>query len=138
MPAGPSPLGFAYFVGVKCVGYIAAAYVIRKFYPDTESGPVKIGLARTAIGVGVGLAYGGLWILLAHNLAGQNDLGYLIGLLPVRLGEWLLLLHLFFDRGLKERPKALKAALGGSIWSFCLDAIGIAAAFVIPGGFWVC
>jgi hypothetical protein len=49
---------------------------------------------------------------------------------------WLL--HLFFDRRLKNRPKAIKAALGGTVWSYCLDAAGIAAAMVIPGGIWVC
>jgi hypothetical protein len=47
-------------------------------------------------------------------------------------------LHLFFDRGLVDRQKAFRVAVGGTLWSYRLVAIGIAAAFVIPGGFSVC
>ena len=149
MPMGPEPLGFAYFVGVKLGGYTAAAYALRKVYPNTQAGAVKAGVARTAIGIGAGLAYGALWFLLATKVLHTDDPGhgeqsmlaeyaYLTGLLPVRLAEWLLLLHLFFDRHLKNRATSLKCAVAGSIWSYCLDAIGIGAALVIPGGVWVC
>jgi hypothetical protein len=46
--------------------------------------------------------------------------------------------HLFFDRGLVDPQKAFRVAVGGMLWSYRLVAIGIAAAFVIPGGFSVC
>jgi hypothetical protein len=140
MPAGPGPLGFAYFVGVKFVGYTAAAYSLRKVYPDFKAGIAKVGAARTAIGLVAGLAYGALWILLCSKVFRTQDptFAYLLGLLPVRIAEWLLLLHLFFDRTLKDRQKAIKCAIAGSVWSYCLDAIGIGAALVIPGGIWVC
>jgi hypothetical protein len=95
--------------------------------------------------------YGALWflILLAIKVFHTGDTGrgaqsaiatygYLAGLLPVRIGEWLLLLHLFFDRNLKKRAKDVKSAFAGAAWSYCLDAIGIGAALVIPGGVWVC
>ena len=59
-------------------------------------------------------------------------------LIPIRLAEWSLLIHLFFDRGLVERARDLKFATAGSLWSFVLDAVGIFSAFVVPGGFWVC
>jgi hypothetical protein len=137
---GPAPLGFAYFVGVKFAGYTAAAFVIRKAYPAFKGGTVKVGAARTAIGLVAGLAYGAAWILLSSRVFRTQDptFAYLLGLLPVRIAEWLLLLHLFFDRNLSDRKRAIKSAVGGSIWSYCLDAIGIGAALVIPGGIWVC
>lgn len=66
------------------------------------------------------------------------EYAYLAGLLPVRLAEWLLLLHLFFDRNLKKRAKDIKSVLAGAAWSYCLDAVGVGAALVIPGGIWFC
>jgi hypothetical protein len=59
-------------------------------------------------------------------------------LIPIRLVEWSLLIHLFFDRGLVRRARDLKFAALGSLWSFALDGVGVMSAFVIPGGFWVC
>jgi len=149
MPAGPSILGFVYFVGVKFAGYTAAAYVLKKAYTESPAGVAKVGAARTGIGIGAGLAYGALWFLVATKMFHSDEPGhgaqtaiaeyaYLVGLLPVRLVEWMLLLHLFFDRNLKNRAKDAKSAFAGTAWSYCLDAIGIAAALVIPGGIWVC
>jgi hypothetical protein len=59
-------------------------------------------------------------------------------LIPIRLAEWSLLIHFFFDRGLVQRGRDLEYAAYGSLWSFVLDAVGILAAFVVPGGFWIC
>jgi hypothetical protein len=140
MPGGPSPLGFAYFVGVKLVGYTVAAVVLKRSYANSTAGTLKVGAIRTAIGVGAGLAYGGLWFLLADRASGGDyqDVAYIVGLIPIRIAEWSWLIHLFFDARLRQKNKAIRAVVGGTIWSYCLDAIGIAAAFVIPGGFWVC
>ena len=149
MPAGPSILGFVYFVGVKFAGYTVAAYALKNVYTGSTASIAKVGAARTGIGIGAGLAYGALWFFLATQIlrtdqpghGGQSTIAeyaYLAGLLPVRLAEWLLLLHLFFDRHLKNRATSLKSAVAGSVWSYCLDAIGIGAAFVIPGVVWVC
>ena len=149
MPMGPSPLGFVYFISIKFVGYTAAAYVLKKAFTESPAAIASVGAARTGIGVGTGLLYGGLWFFLATKVFHTDDpghgvqaaiasYGYLAGLLPVRIGEWLLLLHLFFDRNLKNRAKDVKTAFAGAAWSYCLDAIGIGAALVIPGGIWVC
>ena len=142
MPMGPAPLGFAYFVGVKFVGYTGAASLLRKAYPESHRGILKVGIVRTAIGLGAGLLYGGLWWLLvwskAYSPAGPGAVTYMLGLLPVRLAEWTWLLYLFFDRSFQDRPKAAKAVAAGTLWSYCLDAIAIVAALVIPGGIWVC
>ena len=140
MPMGPAPLGFAYFVGTKFAGYAVAAFAIRKLYPQFSGGIGKVGATRTAIGLGAGLIYGGIWwagASLFHS-ADPSMILYFIGLLPVRIAEWMLLVHIFFDRGLVDPQKAFKISLAGSFWSYCLDAIGVGAAFVIPGGVWVC
>jgi hypothetical protein len=142
MPGGPLPLGFAYFVGVKFVGYTAAAAVIRRLYPESKATIAKVGLTRTLIGIAAGAAYGGLWYVAYKFLppAGKEqwDLYYLVGLFPVRIAEWMWLIYLFFNRTLLNRPRAVGIAVGGTVWSYCLDAICIAAAFVIPGGAWIC
>ena len=149
MPMGPSPLGFTYFLGIKFAGYTAAAYALKRRYSESQANVGKVGAVRTAIGLGTGLVYGALWFFLATqvfhtddpNHSARADIAmyvYLLALLPVRLGEWLFLLHLFFDRKLTNRAKDVKSAFAGSLWSYCLDAIGIGAAFVIPGGVWVC
>ena len=141
MAAG-GPLGFVYFAGVKYAGYAAAALVLRENYKSSAN-PWRVGLARTGIGLVAGTIFGGLWLLMSSFfenkwpdwLAAAVFFGLLI---PVRLAEWSLLIHFYFDEGLVQRAKDLKFAAFGSLWSFALDAVGIFAAFVVPGGFWIC
>jgi hypothetical protein len=143
MPAGPGPVGFVAFTGVKLVGYTFAALALKKAFPAANAGAAKVGLARTGIGLVAGALFGGIWILLSAHfenrwpdwMAGFVFFGLLI---PIRLAEWSLLIHLFFDRGLVQRARDVKFAAAGSLWSFVLDAVGIVAAFVVPGGFWIC
>jgi hypothetical protein len=142
MPMGPGPLGFVYFMGIKFAGYAGAAAVLRKVYPASADGPLKVGGIRTLIGMGAGLAYGAVWMLLftKSQVASSDAAPFLYpgGLFPVRIAEWLFLIHLYFDRRLVNRDKSIGSAIGGTIWSYCLDAIGVGAAFVIPGGIWIC
>jgi hypothetical protein len=141
---GPTPLAFVYFVGVKALGYTAAAPVIKRLYdPEKASAPsvLRVGLTRTAIGVGFGVAYGGAWFFLADKLhlygSGGTALFFAL-LLPIRFVEWGILVKLFFDPALADRGRLWKVLIGGSIWSYCLDAIGVGASLVLPGGIWVC
>jgi hypothetical protein len=144
MAGAPTAAGFAYFAGVKAVGYTAASIVLKRGYQVIE--PVKInvmtvGLTRTGIGVVAGLVYGGLWIFAANLMRNPSDslpIYYYIFLLPVRLAEWTFLIWLFFDRTLHDRTRMWKYIAFGTICSYLLDAIGVGAAFVLPGGFWVC
>ena len=142
MPAGPGPIGFVAFAGVKFVGYTLAAMALNRVY-KSSSNVVRVGLARTGIGLIAGAVVGAIWFPLSMGLenkwpdwlAGVAFFGLLI---PIRLCEWALLIHFFFDRGLVERDRAFDCTAVGSFWFFALDAIGIGAAFVVPGGFWIC
>jgi hypothetical protein len=144
MPAGPGPVGFVAFTGVKLVGYTVAALALKEAFKSPSTSVIKAGLARTGIGLVVGGIYGGIWVLLVShysaNASADAVAPYLFFalLIPVRIGEWCLLIHFFFDRGLTRRGRDLKFAALGTGWSFVLDAIGIGAAFVVPGGFWIC
>lgn len=145
MPGAPTAAGFAYFAGVKAVGYTGAAIVLKRGYQALE--PVKanvinIGLSRTGIGLAAGLIYGSLWIVVGNGMRLQESEGlaiyYYLLLLPVRLAEWTFLIWLFFDKTLHDRIRMWKYITFGTICSYVLDAIGVGAAFVLPGGFWVC
>lgn len=142
MPAGPGPIGFAAFTGVKFLGYSVAASVLANVFQSPRSAWL-VGLARTGIGLLAGTLFGGIWILLGTLFHSRWPdwaavLLFFGLLIPIRLAEWSLLIHFFFDRGLVERARDLKLAGAGSAWSFVLDGVGIVSAFVIPGGFWVC
>ena len=143
MPAGPGIGGFFYFVGIKAAGYSAAALFIKDLYSPDAPKPtvVSVGLTRTAIGIGAGVAYGGLWMLLGDKLQLSDTVsGFLFfGLLiPIRFVEWGALVKIYFDPNLSLRKQLWKVLIGGTIWSYCLDGIGVLAAFVLPGGMWVC
>jgi hypothetical protein len=150
MPAGPSILGFAYFTGTKFLGYSGFAHFLRKKWDDAQkkdsAAIFKIGAIRTAIGVGVGITY---WLLAlgAETILERFGWGnidawwgwlFLAGLIPVRVVEWYWLLRIIFKDSVRGSPQATWSIVWGTIVSYALDAIGIAAAFVIPGGMWVC
>jgi hypothetical protein len=137
---GPAPLGFAVFVGVKFAGYTAAAKLLQRVYETKETSVFKVGSARTVLGIAAGLAYGAIWMFSMRNHIGPepSTLWYFLGLVPVRMGEWSLILWLFYDRKDPDWTRLLIFAGLGSLWSYALDAIGVGTALVIPGGIWVC
>jgi hypothetical protein len=146
MPAGPSLTGFAYFAAVKAASYTAASVVLKNGYGLRESSKPSVwsvGLTRTGIGIVVGLLYGSLWIFVLGKFVGSHSILYssvlyYFFLLPVRFAEWSLLIWLFFDRGLHDRLRMWKYIAFGTLCSYVLDAIGVGAALVLPGGIWVC
>jgi hypothetical protein len=140
MPMGPAPLGFAAFVAVKFVGYTAAAKLLQRAYEAPHVSLLKVGSARTALGIVAGIAYGAFWWVATRNSvgAGPSAVWYFLGLIPVRMGEWSLILWLYFDRKSPDWTRLLIFAGLGSLWSYALDAIGVGTALVIPGGMWVC
>lgn len=140
MPGGPTELGFVYFSAVKLAGYTAAAWYFKRDYAKPDSSIWKIGVARTALGIAAGASYGGAWWLLAkwHPGAENWDAWFLPLLVPIRIGEWSLILWFFFERASAQKSRLRRNVLLGTVWSYVLDAIGIFAAFVIPGGAWIC
>ena len=140
MPMGPAPLGFAAFVAIKFAGYTAAAKLLQRTYEAPHLSVFKVGSARTALGVAAGVAYGAAWWFATRDNtgAGPSMFWYFLGLAPVRMGEWSLILWAFFDRRDPDWTRLSIFAGLGSLWSYALDAIGVGTALVIPGGMWVC
>ncbi|MBB5034534.1 hypothetical protein [Prosthecobacter vanneervenii] len=133
MPAGMDhpELGAIAFGVTKLVGYCVAAHLISKCYKKNPSQWFVIGMTRTIIGIAFGYPY-------VHMIT--PALGsplFLLGLIPLRMIEWLLLIMLFYDRRLNNRRRALAVSITWMIWSFVLDIPAIAGWFVI-GGFWIC
>ena len=146
MPMGPSIGGFLYFTGVKFAGYSVFTHFLRKKWNDVPerglSRTFAIGGIRTFIGVAVGISYWALlaWLatLVSTNVEARWSALFMIGLLPVRLAEWYWLVRIVFGKRVRGSPNITWSLVWGTIVSYVLDAIGIAAAFVIPGGMWVC
>lgn len=145
MAGAPTAVGFAAFAGVKAAGYTAASVVLKRGYralAPVKSSVFTVGLTRTGIGLAAGLIYGGLWIFVGNLMRLQESeklfVYYYLLLLPVRLVEWMALIWIFFDSGLHDRVLMWKYIVFGTICSYVLDAIGVGAAFVMPGGVWVC
>ena len=133
MPYGGEAVGFAALVLVKLGGYTGAAQVLRKAY-DVPTSAWKVGAARTGIGLAAGMAVLGAW----STLEARSNVGWFISLLPVRILEWGFLLYTFFERSFLGPSRSWKYAIAGTVFSFALDAVGVGAALVVPGGFWVC
>ena len=70
--------------------------------------------------------FGGLGILI-----------YIVGLVPVRLIEWWIIIWLFYDRSMMTKQKDWQYVGLGTAWSFALD-IPALIGFVATGGFWIC
>lgn len=173
MPAGPAPMGFAYFLAAKFAGYTAFCHwVVRpqiesstaKIVSETiasasvldpalansslseESPPaseipssIKAGIIRTLIGVGVGAILGlGFWsIPKLANFDFATPVFFAL-LVPVRVGEWALLLWWVYRTRPFADPGMMRLITFGILVSFALDLLGIIAAWVLPGGMWVC
>jgi hypothetical protein len=146
MPGGPSPVGFVYFVATKLVGYTAfSAYAInrseavRKHTEIPAPSPIFAGVVRTAIGVGVGAIVGTMFWKLPNVVPDRllDDGLFFLYLVPFRVGEWWLLLATVYRSFSFGNWKA-GLICGGILTSFALDATGLALAFILPGGFWVC
>jgi len=135
IPAGPAPLGLLYFVGVKLAGYTVAGRGMNWSYKSPVPKPLTFGVARSGLGLGVGLAFGALALWLGF---GHSEPMFYVLLAPVRFAEWLLILWWFYERGHVGIKALAGRALVGSLWSYLLDVPAILSVFVLPGGAWVC
>lgn len=135
MPFGPSALGLAYFTGIKLAGYSAAGAYLNRHEGVRRPAPIVFGGTRTLIGLAVGTGY---MFTLGRFHIPDSGIAFLAGLLPVRFFEWLGVIWLFYRTlpHLAERqPRYIALGIG---WSFLLDLPAILAAFVLPGGVWIC
>jgi len=162
MPAGGQVMGFTYFAAAKYLGYTAFCRLViqprcaRSFVAyhaghqvdqqaDGQSeippipSPWKAGLVRTLIGVTIGAVVGlGFWKIPYFAHADDSASIYFFTLLvPIRIVEWQLLLRWAY-RDFHFDVRELRIPVLGLLASFALDALGILAAFVLPGGFWIC
>jgi len=146
MPAGPAALGFAYFAAAKLAGYtlfcrFAVEPKVLSVGEDRPAPPAWVaGAVRTLIGVGIGAIVGvGFWkIPWFEKHSSWGLVLFFVFLVPVRVFEWWLLLRWFYPRHSIDRGQYAGLIAGGIVTSFALDALGVVAAWVLPGGMWVC
>jgi ABC-type uncharacterized transport system permease subunit len=135
MPAGGSTLGIVYFASVKLAGYTAAAAYLRRALPENRPVLVLVGASRTLIGLAAGFAS----VFLASFIqVHRAEWLFFVLLFPVRIGEWLLLIRLFYPKPGWSWPRSLKLAALGAGWSYVLDVPALLAMFALPGGAWIC
>jgi hypothetical protein len=151
MAAGPDFLGFVYFAAAKFAGYtlycrwgIGPQVEYEATRADIDPPPLpnvwKSGGLRTLIGLAMGAVVGlGFWSIpyfAKHDAIAEPI--FFGGLVPVRIFEWWLLLALLYKAFPIRTSKRATLIAVGILVSFALDAIGILAAFILPGGVWVC
>jgi hypothetical protein len=138
MPGGFSePLGLLAFPAIKAAGYTAFAVYLNRTFPDNPRNIFAVGLSRT----GIGLVFGTALALLSFPFVLVGGIGvviYGLGLIPVRVLEWWIIIKAFysFDSPLSwselRRPVTL-----GVITSFLLD-IPALTGLVYAASFWIC
>ena len=144
MPAGPGALGFAYFAAIKFAGYSAYGYAINRTKSVgsstlTKPHPSWVGCVRTCIGVAVGTIVGfGYWTFTKNFVPWDGAVGFFALLVPIRVLEWYLLLTLLYKKFGLTTSQTTTLIAGGILASFALDVAGVAAAFILPGGAWIC
>jgi hypothetical protein len=132
-------MGYVYLAAIKVSGYLGAAYLLKRIYHNDKHLHIwMVTLTRLLLGLTVGLAYGALWILATrHREVGSNLTLYLCLLFPIRVGEWLVVFWLFFDKLLTRHIKAYLLASAGAFWSYALDGLAIMATALIPDRIWI-
>lgn len=128
--------GILIFTGIKLVGYTCAGLYLNRSYPDSKANIFAVGFLRTIIGIAFGTALA-MFSFPFLFVGGLGFLIYFFGLIPVRLLEWFIIIKIFYDRELGDRPKMWQNLAFGTGWSFLLD-IPALAGFSFFGDFWIC
>jgi hypothetical protein len=121
---------------IKIVGYSLFAKYLNSLYQKHQN-IWKVGLVRTVLGVVLGLVHNGIFFSFFNISMGRSPIGgegtYLFFTLLVllRVIEWSLIVHWFYDKNITEKNKALKAICLGIFWSFILDIPLMAGLFVV-------
>jgi hypothetical protein len=138
MPGGMHnpALGYLTFVGVKFAGYSIAGRMLSVHYNALERKSLVVGLTRTVIGMAAGVAYVVSWAVIGRMIEGV-DASFLIGLLPVRIAEWWLLLWIFYRKSIRGSVKDWGIVGAATVWSYILD-IPAVLGFLATAGVWIC
>jgi hypothetical protein len=67
----------------------------------------------------------------------NGEFAFYLGLVPMRVLEWLVILWLFY-RAVPDRTRWPWYVAAGIGWSFLLDLPASFAAIALPGGVWIC
>jgi len=135
--------------GAQVQGFWKPTSILATAPPDFATGSdrtpilpssLKAGVIRTLIGLTVGAAVGfGFWAIpyfSKRDIVGS--IFFFAFLVPVRVGEWALLYRWIYRIHPFKDPGGMKLITYGLLVSFLLDAIGVVAVWVLPGGMWVC
>lgn len=119
MPASieTTPAGYAIFTCVKLVGYSLFALKLNRSY-RLEKNVLAVGTVRTLMGMILGGGYFLLWGLVFGKAS--KELPYWMGLVPLRIFEWWLLIRIFYDRPFRH-PASRGNVAEGIGWSYLLD-----------------
>lgn len=139
MPGGlvGEPLqGILTFTGIKFAGYCLAGIYLNRSYPDSKVNFLTVGTVRTIIGI----IFGTVLAMISFPFVFVGGIGFLIyffGLIPVRMLEWFVIIKVFYDEDLSDRPKMWRNLGLGTAWSFILD-IPAVVGFTLLVDFWIC
>jgi hypothetical protein len=137
MPAGLNEAGLfgvVTFPAIKFAGYSLAGYFLKHRY-QADVSSIRFGMARAALGVFAGMGYA----FVIGSLEGSPAHFYL-GLIPVRIAEWMLLIWMFYESEKLERRllRLIGYSMLGVVWSYILDLYVILPAAMIPDWLWIC
>ncbi len=139
MPGGiTEPLGFLAFPAIKAAGYTAFAFYLNKQFPGQSRNVFLVGICRMLLG----LLFGTILALFSFPFVfvfGIGVLIYILGLIPVRVLEWWIIIKAFYDNPEQKISwNDAKASITmGVISSFILDVPALMG-FVYAADFWIC
>lgn len=138
MPGGISePIGLLAFPAIKLVGYTAFAIYLNQKFPDNKRNIFLVGFSRMLLG----LAFGTALAFLSFPFVFVFGLGifiYIVGLIPIRVLEWWLIIKGFYNTDPPLNFSDVKDSITlGVITSFLLD-IPALFGLVHAANFWIC
>lgn len=138
-------LNFAAFTAVKFAGYsgygVLTNRVVRQDFSSSPPSSLLVGAARTVIGLAFGLTFGySFWTLVnRHTSFGTRaPFVFFAALVPIRVLEWWLLFRYVYGNNELTPAFYRKWVVLGVVVSFLLDAAGVYAFIITPGGAWIC
>jgi hypothetical protein len=125
------------FPAIKAVGYTAFAVYLNRIFSERPRNIVAVGVSRMLLGLIFGTALAFLSFPFVF-VFGIGLLIYLVGLFPVRILEWWLILKAFYGGDPPLTLSNIKTPITlGVITSFLLD-IPALTGLVYAADFWIC